>query len=189
MDCTVFVDASFCPNTGASGWGVGIMSKHLQSAYLRGGYFTKFKPTNVVQAELFALVNGISVANSLDIYKEKAMVQSDCMAILALLPLGDFNCRESAAKNGMKVHPKYYQDSIPEYAKLPLLLLKSMVEDKELIYRHVKAHVRINSFKKRRSGGHGRFWVNTECDRIAKIYMRKERKTLLDQGLETAIGG
>lgn len=70
------------------------------------------------------------------------------------------------------IHPHAF-GQIVESAGMPRKFVDEMVEQAngtrwgaELILRHVRGH----------KGGSGRNWVNNECDRIAKRYMRQALK-------------
>ncbi len=84
MKATVITDASFCPETGASGWAAWVTySKGTERERIKRYGTFKRKPKDSGQAELWAALNGVALAakaGALDI-----LLQTDCMQVVNLL--------------------------------------------------------------------------------------------------------
>ncbi len=81
MKATVITDASFCHDTKSAGWAAWI-SPDMGERIKRYGTF-KRKPAHSAQAELWAAINGITLAakaGATDIY-----IQTDCLQVVELI--------------------------------------------------------------------------------------------------------
>lgn len=77
MRTTVITDASWCPDTRASGYGVWVSANH--GKFKRSGSFKK-KPENSYEAELWAAYNGIDLAVRNG--ATRILIQTDCLQVV-----------------------------------------------------------------------------------------------------------
>lgn len=167
---TLFVDASVCHQTNAAGWGAWAKREEWPSGRLLGSHFARTIPTSG-EAELCGVANalyrlhfngdlqGIGIV----------MVQSDSVRALALMLT---RLPETKARNhteGAHVH-KIADTKITalEIEALDKLRHLQKMLDLRFIVKHVKGHQK----------GHGRPWVNAQCDRLAKGHMRRHRSNI-----------
>lgn len=78
---TIFTDASYCPNTRATGWAVWIKFGELGNTYRESGGYQSKRGNQSARAELRALAIAIEVCINLDSisFNEKIVViRSDC---------------------------------------------------------------------------------------------------------------
>ncbi len=160
---TIFADASFCPNTGAGGWGAWI--KADGPSIVVGGPLKGRVPGNNT-AELYALARAVMEAGARRLFEvaDVVMLQSD--SLYALGHLMNIGGQDRPAPDGARAAP--LEAPPTHYEGVALERIKSLIGERPLLVRHVKGH---------KSGG-GRQWVNRECDRLARDAMRMRRAEL-----------
>ncbi len=90
---TVITDASFCPETNAGGWAAWITVNSPDGEvrrHRRHGAFKK-RPGTSVEAELWALENGVATATKLMPKPAKILAQCDCLAALQQLKANPYH--------------------------------------------------------------------------------------------------
>lgn len=143
---TVIVDASYCPDTFASGWAAWVRVDAVADAIKMYGTF-KTQPRNSGEAEVMAAINGIWIAARAG--ASFILVQSDCMAVIHLL-------EETTSSPRMR---ELWQNSLKDNG-LDRLILDGA---------HVKGHTRnmdARSWVNR--------WCDAQA-RIAMLEVRKAR--------------
>lgn len=153
MLVTIIADASYCPDTGAAGYGFWIASARGRRA---GSGSVRKAVTTSVSAEMMAMVNGFHQACAWGLVQksDKVLLQTDCQSAINAFQNMRFrmNAEEVAVVAKMRVIAATY--------------------DVETSFRHVKGHT---------SGKTPRAWVNNECDRLAGAAMRVARDKLRDE--------
>lgn len=168
---TIFADASRHVETGESGWGAWIKADGRAS--MTCGAKMKEPTTGSDQAELFALINALTVARLTGAVQPEAvvMLQSDSVVALSMIRAVLAAAIDAPADGGLRVGKsrRYYRR---KSFTAGLDMLKAIVAEMRLtiLVRHVKGHT---------SGG-GRNWVNRRTDSIAKDARYGLRKTVLD---------
>lgn len=148
---TIMTDASFCPDTGASGWGIYV--RNQKRLFKLGGNF-KENPKCAFEAELMAIAIGVlhSVKEGLVQEGFHMLIQTDCkMAINAL-----------NGHNGVFDKSSYH---LVERVRQTFREVKKKYKV-TWMFRHVKAHV---------PGRAPRNWANEQCDKLAREFMREQR--------------
>lgn len=144
---TLMTDASFCPRTGASGYGVWFRTNN--NTYQRGGNF-KEDPKSAVEAEMMAVAIGVSLACKSKFIKEKPfiLIQVDS---------------QDAIRQLEKLAPANH------IAMRVVKMLKKLSEEYDMKYRFrwVKGHA---------AGRAPRNYCNHICDRLAGQFMRSQRE-------------
>lgn len=158
---TLFVDASFSHQQGKAGWGAWA----IHDSWDRGRTFgaKMFGITNNTSAELIALGEAVRMLQERQWWpRDVVMLQSDSHHALSALSA---NLPNTRTKNHRK-------DSVAFSNKSPTLLpkeeeairvIKLATFGFQVYLRHIKGHTGVNK---------GRNWVNQQCDRIARQYMR-----------------
>lgn len=149
MRATVLADASYCPRTGAAGYGYWIASDRGK----RGGGAELRRATSSGVAEMMAVVNALWMARETGLVQggDYVLVQTDCQAAIGAFEgtrcchdvdeqavLGSYH--ELVRKSGMRVY-----------------------------FRHVKGHT------SRHRNPEARFGANRACDGRAGEHMRRAR--------------
>ena len=167
---TVFVDASVCHSTQAAGWGAWAKRDEWRAGRVLGSHFAR-TIAHSGEAELAAVANALYRLHFDGEMQgvERVMVQSDSVRALSLMltMLGKIKARnhiEGSPILKMR-HPKLTPLEIEALDKLREIQKMLGID---LIVKHVKGHTK----------GHGRPWVNRECDRVAKGHMRRRRAAL-----------
>jgi ribonuclease HI len=157
---TIFSDASFCPETGAAGYGVYIVSDLGRCEW--GGVIMA-PVTSAEDAEWCALANAVAIAavRLLIVREGKLLLQADNQAVMTGLkgPRG-FVPRSEFGKLSMA--------KILDYASL---------HDCTIETRWVKGHAKEQL---------PRTYCNKVCDRLAGVAMRQRREFLRSSGVSTA---
>lgn len=151
MLITIIADASYCPDTGAAGYGYWVVctrGRHIGSGSIK-------KPVaNNNAAEMMALANALHQAHAMDLVQtgDHVLLQTDCLAAIG----GFTNQRKNITQEELQV----------------AAFLKSYVQKigVTVSYRHVKGHTR---------GKTPRTWVNNTCDDLAGKAMKMARKKIL----------
>ena len=152
---TINTDASFCPETGASGYAFYAICDNFK--IMKSGNFKK-KPTVSWEAELFCLGNAIhTVLSQTDLPESKHIViNTDCDSMIGMLNRPQDKIKQKWGVPVKQVH--MLAGRLKNVCKTP---------KKNLKYRHVKAHTSIKD---------ARTWVNNWCDKEAKKWMNRERE-------------
>jgi ribonuclease HI len=153
MLVTILTDASWCPDTGAAGYGYWIASGRGKRP---GGNVMK-PAVNPCHAEMMAIANGLTVALKAELVcdGDDVLIQTDSTnAIRALtsqeLRYGDQFTLDMAA--------------VRDYVTNLVARHKLRME-----YRHVKGHS---------PRPEARFKANNHCDERAKLHMRRARRRI-----------
>lgn len=153
MNITLMVDGSFCPETGAGGFGYWIASERGK---LGGGGPIKNISDNPTDVEMKAICNALVIAMNLGfaVSGDKILVQTDSKQAIAAF---EHNRIPGSESERMSV------SFLDKFRKENNLLV---------VYRHVKGH----------SDNPGaRFAANNHCDERAKTAMRKVRADIIKE--------
>lgn len=163
---TIFADASFCPKTGSAGWAAWMICGGKSSLTI-GGRITAPAPMSY-DAETFAAVNALYAARAAGYFTagQVVMLQSDCLRALAIFRYFVPGTVESRHRDGLATTP-IGKKKLKAPDKLALAAIEKLMAETpvKIVVRHVRGH----------QPGHGRAWVNEECDRLAKQHMRDAR--------------
>lgn len=115
---TVLTDASFCHDTGASGWAAWVRIDE-KTLVKKSGIF-KESPSNCIEAELWAAYNGIHIAQQNG--AKKILLQTDCKTNIKKLLRdkkfkGILTCRHIKAHTNRKEARFYCNDWCDRQAK------------------------------------------------------------------------
>lgn len=151
MIVTVICDASFCPDTKSSGWGVWI--KSARGKCVRSGSFTN-KPEKSYEAEAMAVSIAVFLAFKYGIARagDKLLIQSDCLMVIH-------------AYNGIMSEKK-----ISPVLQQTISYTRDLAKERDckIQLRHVKGHAPQEG---------NRNYVNEICDKMARKVMKAQRKT------------
>ena len=150
MIVTIVSDASFCPKSGAAGYGVWIASNRGKKAF--GNQF-RHKMTSSNEAEVCAIVNAICFALKTRylIASDTLVIDTDCRAAIQLL-----NRRRKSSTKREQTALEIYTSLVTKY-------------NLTVYMKHVKAHTKSKD---------NRSLSNGYCDETAKANMRLARKAL-----------
>lgn len=165
---TIFVDASFCPQTKAAGWGAWYKAKDQLKGITIGGRFNLSMKSSS-EAELCGIANTLHhLANKGNLAEDDVvMVQSDSLRSLNLMNKYLQNTTASDHEKGAPISTGEALTHTPREAEAIAIISNITGDFKTKIYlRHVRAHNGV---------GDGRSWVNEQCDTIAKTHMRSAR--------------
>lgn len=147
MNVTVICDASFCPETGASGWACWVACDRGRNGH--DDQFTKLL-TNNTESEMKAIVNAIYFGMRENLIEpgDSLLLQTDCQSAI------------DAFTGSRTLIPDCERESVKVLGKL-------MVEQQlKYTFRHVKGHT---------NRPEPRFATNRSCDKRAKKHMRIRR--------------
>lgn len=158
MLVTVIADASWCPDTGATGYGYWAVSERGRKY---GGGAVRRPVLKSHVAEMMAAVNGIWKALAEGIAKpgDTILVQTDCQSAIHSFENPDRRPKEEQEVIGQL---QRYKDE----------------QSLTVMFRHVKGHT---------AGSTPREFVNNVCDKQAKDYMRKMRTHLRCKKLKESL--
>lgn len=169
MLLTLFADASFCPKTGAAGWGSWAMRDGWSKGKFLGGPLRRAMTTSNT-AELCGLASALWKH---DKDGDLAGIQIFMLQCDNVVALGYIMSRLSNATarplDGVR------QATIPRsFTRNKLCLealaaIEQIVGDRRVLLRHVKGHNGTDD---------GRSWVNTQCDAEARRHMVARRREL-----------
>lgn len=110
---TVMVDASWCPQTCAGGWAVWITINTLKNEVKRVQHHAPFKSLarNNVEAETWAIVNGIALARKHVSLTAKLLVQSDCLPAMHYLKTKESHLLSHVKMRHVKAHNEMKGDA------------------------------------------------------------------------------
>lgn len=156
MLITIIADASFCPQTGAAGYGYWVACDRGK----RGGSGYMQEPVaNCTVAEEMALANALYHACKLGLVlpHDEVLLQTDSMGAIC-------------AFNGER-------KSVPNVEQVPVNYLRRLVAKMEITvrYKHVKGHT---------DGREPRLYINNQCDALAYEAMSIKRSQIKRQARE-----
>ncbi len=167
MHMTLFSDASFCPNTGAAGWGAWAKCELWSEGVLFGGGFKSLLSASG-EAELCAIANAMHVLGAGGHLSAVStlMIQSDNLRALGLVKASVPGTSIRDHADGAKV-PHLTRVDVSGTERRGLGIIQSEVASGGFVLhlRHVRGH----------RPGPSRHWVNRQCDRIAKKHMHERR--------------
>lgn len=176
LKMTLIVDSSFCPETGAAGWGLWCKRDDWrQGATAAGSILRQMKDS--AEAELAGIVEAVRFLQSQSTLDGIQIVTLQCDNIETLLILAqcpNVRCAKSVDIRDLDVRQTQHirQANKMSYA-LRFETLRAdfvkMTHRVQVWVRHVKGH------KGKVTGRHS---VNELCDRLAKTQMRAMRKAL-----------
>jgi ribonuclease HI len=148
---TLIADASFCPNTGAGGYGWWAASERGKRG---GGGQMRDRVCNSSAAEMIAVVNGLYMAIQCKIVQEgdHILLQTDCMSALDVF----------LRKRSKKLN----KSETAAFTKLYELKKQHRLT---YSFRHVKGHSNVKE---------ARYITNNLCDERARKGMRLARRRL-----------
>lgn len=154
MLITIITDASWCPDTGAAGWGAWIVC--TRGRIITGNAF-KQKMRSSSAAELGAVVNAIHTALKSNLIQENdsVLIQSDSLHVVDLI-----SKKRKIPNRPFEIEAMGFLERWVEKYKLTLRT------------KHVKGHT---------SGKTKRTWVNNYVDIMSRKHMRKKRNGNLDR--------
>lgn len=169
---TLFADASFCPKTGAAGWGSWAIKDGWPKGLFHGGAIRRtIKSSN--EAELCGLASALwahDKAGNLDDVTSFVLQCDNTVAlgaIVARIPTA-LLVHKNRATNAYINHKRTNYQPIEIEA---VEAMAKIIGVRQVWVKHVKGH----------SGtGDGRSWVNTQCDDAAKRHMRARRQEILE---------
>lgn len=153
MLVTILADASYCPETGAAGYGFWIVCE--RGKHGGGDEMREVAPDNNV-AEMQAVANAMLIAKQKGLLHalDTVLIQTDCMGAI----------------DAFEGRRKYKSLSYREKAVVRWVNNFREELSLQVIYRHVKGHT-----GKKES----RFVANKMCDLRAKRFMRQMRDRIL----------
>lgn len=162
---TLFVDASWCPETHAAGWGAWAKRDDWQRGRTFGAPF-KAAMRTIGDAEIAGIANALHQLAGWDALAgvRSVMVQCDCIqALETLVRLGGAQVSNHA--DGARIWPRLKRGIYTRVEQAAALRIRELLGERTLVVRHVRGH----------QAGGSRQWVNRECDRLAKRGMRDAR--------------
>jgi ribonuclease HI len=156
MNVTIIADASYCPNTGAAGYGFWIASERGKAP---GGGPMKDAVDGSGAAEMMAVVNAVVKALALELVQpgDKLLLQTDCeSAIMAFQ-----NQRANITRDEAKAK-KAFWDTIKAH-------------NLSFFFRHVKGHMTRAKLRHMGITNTSRYVTNNMCDMRAREGMEKAR--------------
>lgn len=164
---TIFADASFDPKTRHAGWAAWMVGNGLRSAMVGGKIDKPVAQSH--DAETFAAVNALYAARGRGYFVagQTVMLQSDCIRTLNVFASHVPGTIESRHADGIPT-TKIRAAKLKTADKAALKALGDLMAETpiRIIVRHVRGHQK----------GHGRAWVNEQCDKLAKRHMRDARR-------------
>jgi ribonuclease HI len=163
---TLFCDVSFCPNTGAAGYGAWFRTDDME----KGEFFGESVPVSCSSsndAEFWGCC--LAIRHVFKLLGDKATtVVLQCDNIAALSWMREFHPNAAAVGEHHGTHeipppPKVY----PKAMSTAVAVVRAMKPSVRIWLKHVKGHD-----KKSKSA---RSWVNKQCDALAREYMASRR--------------
>jgi ribonuclease HI len=162
---TLFCDVSFCPNSGAAGYGAWYRTDDME----KGEFFGESIPVTCSSsndAEFWGLT--MSLRHVLKLLGDKVTaVVLQCDNIAALSWMREFHPNAAAVgdhhgTHGIPKAPKTY----PKAMGTAIGVVQAMKPSVRVWLKHVKGHSKSKS---------ARSWVNKKCDELAREYMAARR--------------
>lgn len=170
MRMTLFVDASFCPNSLAAGWGSWAKRDDWDKGRYRGSALRTRNPITSSNAAEIAGI-GMSLWQHQQLGDLQGltglMIQCDNVAALGFISTA---IPRAVRSGSQRLQPLEWGDD-PLVAEVMEVIEASLVGVPAIGLRHVKAHTKNRD---------GRSWVNRRCDAIARKGMISRRKELIE---------
>lgn len=172
MKLTLFVDASFCPNTKAAGWGSWSKRDGWDRGRFDGGQLV-CPLNNSTAAELCGIACAVWALHAGGHLLGVSVMMIQCDNIIALglmqsvLPQGKASGSGNARDTQSLPAPRLAKLGKSEHEALEVI--RMALADVPVYLRHVKGHSNDDT---------GRSWVNTQCDAEARRHMEKRRRNL-----------
>ncbi|MBY3151347.1 hypothetical protein HFO56_02960 [Rhizobium laguerreae] len=162
---TLFCDVSFCPNTGAAGYGAWYRADDME----KGKFFGEAIPVSCRSsndAEFWGLAMAMRHVSKV-LAEKVTTVVLQCDNIAALSWMREFHPNAAAVGEHHLTHdipppPKTY----PRAMATAVGMVRAMEPSVRVWLKHVKGHSKSKS---------ARSWVNGKCDRLAREYMVARR--------------
>lgn len=163
---TIFADASFCPKTGAAGWGAWAIRDGWGKGRLMGGPFRR-TIRNSTEAEICGLASAIHDLDRADALGEVEAFILQCDNVAA--PGTIFHrvpwARWAKSCDARDVAAHFRKSKLQGVEAEAVDAVKNLTLGRAVWLRHVKGHV----------SGTGRNWVNQQCDDEARRHMQAMR--------------
>ena len=170
MMLTLFADASFCPDTGAAGYGAWA----IKETWDRGRFFSgpinvKCKSSN--DAELLGIVSAAYALEEQKAFHDvtSIMIQCDNVTALGFILQSIPNTRVRPIA-GLRAPLLQGAPTGNKHNLKALKWFQETLAGKRVWLRHVKGHNTVEN--------DGRSWVNTRCDEAARKHMVVRRAFL-----------
>ncbi len=166
---TCFSDAAFCAQTQSCGWGGWAICDLWGSRRFYGGIVTSHL-LNANEAELAAMAALLTrLSQNSELHGIRRIVlQSDSIAALSALYSVDKAAIWSGSGHHKDVAQPQRRITMSPFERRTAKDIRSVVEDRVLVLRHVKGHSKIDT---------GRKWVNAQCDAEARRQMQQRRRS------------
>lgn len=167
---TLFVDASFHPQSGAGGWGSWAIRDEWPQGVFQGGpiRFKAHEIDNSNTAELAGIALALWSHNQQGhlVDLDEVMIQCDNVAALSCIHKRVPRTR-IVTQRGIFIGKTSWNNPV-----VPIILdtIKSTLASTRVALKHVKGHSDPRK--------DGRSWVNMQCDREARKHMSAMRKEL-----------
>lgn len=166
---TIFADASFCPKTGAAGWGAWAIRDGWGKGRFMGGPIRR-QIRNSTEAEICGLASAVH-----DLHRAKLLADVEAFILQCdnVAALGSIHHRVPWARwakscDARDVAAHFRKTKLRDIEAEAIDAIKQITFGHAVWLRHVKGHV----------SGTGRNWVNQQCDAEAGRHMRAMRLEL-----------
>ncbi len=170
MMLTLFADASFCPKTGAAGWGSWAIRDGWPKGKFLGGVFRR-EITTSNTAELCGIASALWQHNKDGDLEGVKTLMLQCDNIVALgcimRHVRGAYVKNLPGKKNVFIHPAPKMNGKLNMEAVEAI--KTIVDGRSVMLRHIKGH---------NGTGDGRSWVNSQCDAEARRHMQARRKEL-----------
>jgi len=169
---TIFADASFCPKSGAAGWGAWAIRDGWDRGRFMGGALRR-QIRNSTEAELCGLASAIQHLEAENMLSgvEAFILQCDNTAALgavARLPTAKWS-HSSSERDSREMQRRIVCAPVELQA---VEQLREITLSRPIWLRHVKGHAHGKPHTS------GRHWVNQQCDNEARRHMLARRQEL-----------
>jgi ribonuclease HI len=168
---TLFADASFCPKTGAAGWGAWAKRDGWMNGRFYGGPMRRpFKTSNSAEiCGIASALHEIHAAGSLEDV-ETVIIQCDNVVALGMILSHVERSRTASRKGARDVDiPLVRWAKCDELARKAISAIRRTTQGKTIWLRHIRGHGTDDTT---------RSWVNEQCDAEAKRHMNSVRDSL-----------
>ncbi len=166
---TLFCDVSFCPETGAAGYGAWYRTDAMERGVFFGGQVpVRCRSSN--DGEFWGLVLALreTLARLRGAAPGAVVMQCDNIAALGWVRAFRENCKAVGEHHG--THPIPEMRTYPSSMAEAVAVLRTLAPGTPIWLKHVKGH--DTKSKAARS------WVNKMCDREARQHMQTRRSSL-----------
>jgi ribonuclease HI len=166
---TLFADASFCPKTGAAGWGSWAIRDGWPKGKFHGGAFRR-ELRNANEAELCGLASALWMHNRGGDLAEVDTFMLQCDNMVALETIRQHCGGIFRKAKGIRLPPPNIRKTkLSAIEHEAVKAISEIANARSILLRHVKGHNGTDD---------GRSWVNTQCDTTAKLHMKARRREL-----------